>query len=65
MEKKKRKLGGTDGKNLIVVGKTGENKISHGKKVEKLKELMFSRMERKKRVRELMAKREGRFEEKL
>jgi hypothetical protein len=65
MEKKKGKLGSSDGNDLITIGKTGENENFHQKRVDKQKELMVSQIERKKRVRELMAKREGGFEEKL
>ena len=61
-KKKTGKLGSSDGNDLIIVGKTGDDEISHGKKVDKLKQSMFSRIEQKKRVGELMAKREGRFE---
>jgi hypothetical protein len=46
---------------LIIVGNIGERESSHQKKVQKLNELIEMRIERKKRVKELMAKRAGAF----
>jgi hypothetical protein len=64
MEKEKRKLGSSDGNDLITNRKTGDNENFHQKRVDKQKEVMVSWIERKKKVRELMAKREGKFGEK-
>jgi hypothetical protein len=46
---------------LIIVGKRKEKKTPHQKKVQMLNELIQMRMERKKYVKELMAKRAGTF----
>jgi hypothetical protein len=47
--------------NLIIIGKIGEKEKFHQKKVQKLNELIEMRIERKKRVKELIAKRAGAF----
>jgi hypothetical protein len=46
---------------LIIVGMIGEREKPHQKKVEKLNELIEMRIQRKRRVKELMAKRAGSF----
>jgi hypothetical protein len=50
---------------LAIVGQMGVEEISHQKRVQKINELMDMQMERKKRVKELMAKREGTFHEQI
>jgi hypothetical protein len=69
VQKEERKIGSSDGKklsnDLVIVGKIGDKEITHQKKVQKLNELIKMRMERKKRVKELMAKRGGTFEGKM
>jgi hypothetical protein len=63
---KKRKFNHSDKKDLedlIVVGEMGERERLHQKKVQRLNELIEMRMERKKRTKELMAKRAGTFTE--
>jgi hypothetical protein len=47
---------------LIIVGKMREEEMCHQKKVQKFNELIEMRMERKKRVKELIAKRAGTFQ---
>lgn len=47
---------------LDVPGQASKGEISHQKRVQKLNELIESRIERKKRVKELMAKRAGNFD---
>jgi hypothetical protein len=42
---------------LIIVGEMGERERSHQKKVQRLNELIEMRIKRKKRTKELMAKR--------
>ena len=61
--KKERKIGGLEEKfrKLVIVGTGGEKHTSHQKKVEKLRKLIAMRMARKKKVDELMTKREGTF----
>lgn len=61
METKKNKNKGKNLDDLIIVGKRKEKKNSHQKKVKMLNELIQMRMERKKCVKELMAKRAGTF----
>ena len=46
---------------LVIMGKIGERETSHQKKVQKIKELVEMRIERKKHVKELEAKRAGTF----
>ena len=46
---------------LIIVGKMGERENLHRKKVQRLNELIEMRVERKKRIRELIDKRAGTF----
>ena len=48
-------------RNIVIVGMGGEKNASHQKKVQKLRQLIAMRMARKKRVEELMTKREGIF----
>jgi len=61
--KKERKINGSEKKfhDLTIVGIGREKGTSHQKKVQKLRQLMGMRLARKKRVEELMAKREGTF----
>lgn len=47
---------------LIIVGKMREEEKSHQKKVQKFNKLIEMRMERKKQVKELIAKRAGAFQ---
>jgi hypothetical protein len=49
---------------LIIVGKIGERERHHQRKVQKINELIEMRIERKRRVKELMAKRSGTFYQK-
>ena len=46
---------------LIVVGSMGEMEKCHQKKVRKINDLLEMRMEKKKKIKELMAKRAGTF----
>jgi hypothetical protein len=46
---------------LIVVGIMGRMEKRHRKKVQKLNDLLEMRMEKKKQIKELMAKRAGTF----
>lgn len=57
MKKRKNNEKNTD--DLIIIGKIGEKKRSLQKKVQKLNELIEMRIEKKKRVKELIAKRAG------
>jgi hypothetical protein len=58
---KKRKNNGKNLDDLIIVGKIGEKEKPHRKKVQKINELIEMQIERKERVKELMAKRAGAF----
>lgn len=68
---KLRKIQGRNGSNersfgsLIITGKGGEREISHKKRVESLTELISMRVERRRKVRELMAKRAGTFDKSI
>lgn len=46
---------------LIIVGMEGEGGKRHRKKVQKINEIIEMRIERKKRIKELMTKRSGNF----
>jgi hypothetical protein len=64
--KNERKLNGSDSSeekfgDIVIVGTGGEKDTSYKKKVQKLRQLIAMRVARKKRVEELMAKREGTF----
>lgn len=68
MVSSKKKIKALDRKNLddlIIIGKTGKRAKRHWKKVQELNELLEMRMERKKRIKELIAKRTGTFKIKL
>lgn len=49
---------------LVIVGKRGEKEISHQKRVKTLTDLIAMRVVQREKVRELMAKRAGTFDEK-